>query len=297
MTTMNRRGFVLGLGATGVLAATPAAAQFNLGNIVSGAAQLVSAYSIKEEDEIKIGQSYYPELITKSGGAYPDRNAQDALKKFAQPFLGAGDRGNLPWEVTLINSKQVNAWALPGGKIGINSELVRYADDPAELGSVIAHEVGHVDLSHSAKQMKTQAFVTTIGGVGKEAVLAWLGGAAGGLGAEVLNAIEGPVYTMVLTGYSRAHEFEADNHILGIFQKTGMDPQKADDFFQVLQKLYPDNSSETTSLFSTHPGTQARIDKLIAAAQPMAKPGKSATVPGWAELKAMFPTPAGFKKA
>lgn len=296
MAILDRRGFILGLGATGVIGAFPAAAQFNLGNVVGGAAQLVSAFSIKEEDEIKMGQSYYPDLIAKSGGAYPDRNAQEALKKFAQPFLAAGDRKALPWEVTLINSNQVNAWALPGGKIGINSELVRYSADPAELGSVIAHEIGHVDLAHSAKQMRTQAFVTTIGGVGKEAVLGWLGQAAP-LGAEVLGAIEGPLHAMVLTGYSRAHEFEADNHILSVFSKTGMDPQKADDFFQTLQKLYPSNSSETTSLFSTHPGTQARIDKLVAAAKSQSGSGRGATPPGWNELKSLFPTPAGFKKA
>ncbi|MEO5336417.1 MAG: M48 family metallopeptidase [Magnetospirillum sp. WYHS-4] len=295
MTMLHRRGFVLGLGASGLLAAAPAVAQLSLGDVVGGAAQLMGALSIKEEDEIKMGQSYYPGYLTKSGGAYSDRNAQEALRKFAEPFISTSDRKNLPWEITLVDNKQVNAWALPGGKIAVNSELVRYADDPAELGSVIAHEIGHAELSHSAKQMRNQAFLTTIGGAGKQLVASWMGSAAP-LGAEVLSALEGPLYTMVLTGYSRANEFEADNHILGVFQKTGMDPQRAGDFFKTLKTLYPDNSSETTSLFSTHPGTQSRIDKLADAAKALARPSKPANVPGWVELKSKFPTPAGFKK-
>ncbi len=284
--TISRRTLLLA--AAGAATALPARAQFNLGSLISGATQVIGAYAAGEGDEIKMGESFYPEYLTKSGGTYPDRNAQEALRKFAQPILAAADRKSLPWEVTLVDNKQVNAWALPGGKIAVNSELVRQCAHPDELASVIAHEVGHADHGHSLSQIRNQALITSVGGLGKEALSGWLGG--GALGGEVLTALEGPLYTMILTGYSRANEFEADSHILKIFQQTGHDPERADDFFRTLLKLHPEGSA-TTSLFSTHPGTTERIAKIEEASARVSRPARTASSPGWSELKALFPSP------
>lgn len=294
--SLSRRSFLTSLAATGAMASVPARAEFNLQNVIGGAQQVIGAYASGEEDEIKMGRTYYKDYLAKSGGAYSDRNAQEALRRFATPLLGASDRSKLPWEVTLLKNDQVNAWALPGGKLAINSGLIRYAEHPAELASVLAHEIGHVDKGHGLSQVRTEAVVSTVGGLGKEALAGWLGGAAGGLGREALTALEGPLYTLILTGYSRQNEFEADHHILGIFNKTGMDPQRASDFFKTLMKVYPDSSQETTSLFSTHPGTQTRIERLVADSKDLARPGSTPVPKGWQELKALFPTPAGFRK-
>jgi predicted Zn-dependent protease len=283
---LSRRSLLLA--AAGAAAALPARAQFNLGSLVNSATQVIGAYAAGEGDEIKMGESFYPDYVKKSGGAYPDRNAQDALRKFAQPLLAAADRKALPWEVTLIDSKQVNAWALPGGKLAINSELVRHCTHPDELASVIAHEVGHADHGHSLSQIRNQALITSVGGLGREALSGWLGG--GALGGEALSALEGPLYGLILTGYSRAHEFEADAHILKVFRQTGHDPARADDFFRTLLRLHPD-SSGTTSLFSTHPGTTERIAKLEEAAARQDRPARATSHTGWSELKSLFPTP------
>ena len=285
---LTRRSVLAGLSGAATLSALPAQAQFSLGNLINSAAQVVGAYTAGEGDEIKMGESFYPDYLKKSGGTYPNRNAQEALRKFSQPILAAADRKNLPWEVTLVDNAQVNAWALPGGKIAVNSELVRQCAHPDELASVIAHEVGHADHGHSLSQIRNQALVTSVGGLGKEALSGWLGG--GALGGEVLTALEGPLYAMILTGYSRAHEFEADAHILRIFQQTGHDPARADDFFQTLLRLNPESSSATTSLFSTHPGTRERIAKLEEGARAL-QPTRTASVAGWDELKELFPTP------
>lgn len=298
-STPTRRAVVVGVGAAGLVAASPAVAQFDLlksGNVqqlMGTTAQLAQGFAMREEDEAKMGQTYYEQYIGQGGGRYPDRNAQEALAKFAQPFIATSRRKKFPWEIALLQNNQVNAWAIPGGKLAINSELVKYTDDPAELGSVIAHEIGHAEMSHGVQQMRTQAFMATVSQAGQIAIAATLGKAAPLTGA-VFQALQGPVFTLVNAGYSRQREFEADNHILGVFQKTGQDPQKASDFFKTLMKVYPSNSDATTSLFSTHPGTQARIDKLNSSARAMPRPPKAGDPPGWAELKAMFPTPAGF---
>lgn len=294
--TLSRRAFLTSIAASGALASLPARAGFDLESVIGGAQQVIGAYASGEEDEIRIGQNYYKDYLAKSGGAYPDRNAQSALQSFASPLMKAADRSKLPWEVTLLKNDEVNAWALPGGKIAINSGLVRYADHPVELASVLAHEVGHADKSHGLSQIRTEAVVSTVGGIGKEALAGWLG-SAGAIGREALTALEGPLYKLILTGYSRQNEFEADNHILGIFAKTGMDPQRASDFFKTLMKIYPDSSQETTSLFSTHPGTRERVERLTDSARSLARPGSDPVPKGWRELKALFPTPAGFRKA
>lgn len=284
----SRRSLLAGLTSVAALTALPARAQFSLGNLINSASQVVDAFTASEGDEIKMGESFYPDYLNKSGGAYADRNVQDALRKFAQPLLAAADRKSLPWDVTLVNNNQVNAWALPGGKIAVHSELVRQCAHPDELASVIAHEIGHADHGHSLAQIQNQALLGSVGGLGKEALSGWLGG--GVLGGEVLTALEGPLYTMVLTGYSRTHEFEADAHILRIFQQTGNDPARADDFFRTLLRLNPEAGSATTSLFSTHPGTRERIARIEDAAREQ-RPSRAASVAGWAELKQAFPTP------
>jgi predicted Zn-dependent protease len=286
---MRRRTLLTGL--TGTMVTAPAMAQFNLGNIIQNTTSVIGALTASEGDEVKMGETYYQPYLEKSGGAYPDRNAQEALKKFAQPLMAAADRKDLPWDISLVKSDQVNAWALPGGKLAINSALVSAAKTPDELASVIAHEIGHADKGHGLSQMRKQSLLTGLGGLGKEALSAF-GGAGGALTAQVLTALEGPLYTLVLTGYSRTNEFEADSHILQIFERTGYDPDKADDFFHTLLKLSPQGAG-TTSLFSTHPGTQERIAKLEEAAAKMAHPSKAVTAPGWAELKSIFPTAKG----
>ncbi|CAA7626455.1 M48 family metallopeptidase [Magnetospirillum sp. UT-4] len=288
---MHRRSLLAGLSAAGAIAALPASAQFSLDSLVKGAVGVAGTYLAGEGDEIKLGQTYYPDYLKQSGGAVADRNAQEALRAFAAPLLAAAERKSLPWEITLVDSPQVNAWALPGGKLAINSALVRHAASPDELASVIAHEIGHADRGHGLSQIRNQALLTTIGGLGKEALAAWLGG-GGALAGAALSALEGPLYTLVLTGYSRANEFEADAHILSLFERTGYDPAKADDFFRTLMRLHPEGSA-TTSLFSTHPGTSERIGRIEEAAARLARPSRGAQPPGWAALKQAFPNPAG----
>jgi len=264
-----------------------------LASLAASAVTVAGAYTTGESDEIEMGESYYEGYLSKSGGAYPDSDAQEALQTFAQPLIDAADRSTLAWDITLVESDQVNAWALPGGKIAINSALVSQCRAPDELASVIAHEIGHADRGHGLAQIRNQALISSAGSLGKEALGAWIGGGAGAIGGEVLSALEGPLYSMILSGYSRDHEFEADAHILKIFARTGYDPNKADDFFHTLLRLHPQSDTTTTSLFSTHPGTTERIAKIEQAAAKAERLNNGARTAGWVELKELFPTPVG----
>ena len=292
-----RRTFLATAGAAagGLAFAGPASAFLNTETLLGVGAAAVQGFTMGEGHEIQIGEQYYEQYLLQSGGRYPDRNAQEALKRFAAPLIATSDREKLPWDIALVGNDQVNAWALPGGKMAINSALVQVADDPNELASVIAHEIGHAELAHGLSQMRNQTFMSAASTVAKPAVLSQLGAAAP-LGAEALAALEGPIFQLITAGYSRSNEFEADQHILHVFGKTGMDPDRADDFFHTLQAVYPRGSNETTSLFSTHPVTSERITAIEKTAAGMGGHGRSSALPGWAELKAIFPTPERFRK-
>ena len=286
MGTHHRIGRRAFLGGCATIAASPALAQFNpfggsrsgfdLGRVLSGAQDLFQGMSLGEADEIRMGEAFYGPFIDRSGGPYRNRSAQAAISQFAAPIIRTSGRPQLPWEFVLLEDDTVNAWALPGGKLAINKGLVRYCDDPAELAAVIAHEVGHAELSHALAQMKNEAFTKGMTQVGREVLTQRLSGAGGALTGAVLDALQDPIYGMITSGYSQSSEFAADAH--------------ASRFFRTLLQLIPPNASGTTSLFSSHPGTRERIVKLDEQARKGRAPAFPAAERGWAELKSIFPT-------
>jgi predicted Zn-dependent protease len=309
---IGRRGLLTGGAAAGAaLIATPALAQFpGIPNMPAGmskvvdlagqAANVLASMKLTEVDEIAMGDGYYERFIEQSGGRYNSRRAQDALRAFAQPVIGTTKR-NFQWDIALIDNETVNAWALPGGKIGVHKGLIRYCSSPEDLAAVLSHEHGHVELSHGVAQIKNKKFVQGMGGIAKQQIVEKVGqGKTGAVGAyftgEVLTAFEGPIYDMVTSGYSQDLEFAADGHIVGIFDTLGYDNGHATDFFSTLLRLVPPNTKATTSLYSTHPGTKDRIkrlDKTIKADK--APRGAGGEHPGWADLKAEFPTRGVFR--
>lgn len=289
----NRRQFVLrSLSASAALGA-PAVAAFDFDkaigtaqDLAADAAPLIQTFTMSEADEKQMGNQFYADHLQKSGGAVPDAAAQQALRSFASPLIQTSER-EFDWEITLVENDSVNAWALPGGKMAVHSGLIKHAVAPEELASVIAHEIGHAELSHGAQQMKNQTFMQTLSSGGRKALAAWSGTGAA-LTGEVLGQLEGPVFQMVNAGYSRKREFEADAHILAIFEQRSLDPSKADDFFRTLDTLYPAETDVTTSLFSSHPVTRDRIERIeeLAAGRTTSE---AADLPGWKALKERYP--------
>lgn len=281
------------LGGTGTGGGT-----IDVGRIFGGLTSMFSGLSLGEGDEIDMGQKLYPALIARSGGPYRNRRVQTAMGEIFESRLGAARERDLPWEITVVNDSTVNAWALPGGKIAVNKGLLRYVDSEDELAAVIGHEMGHVELSHAIGEMRTERFARGFTSIGAEVMSSQLsqGGAQGMLSGQALQYLIGPMHEMVTTGYSREAEHEADGHMVKVFRTSGHDPQKGVAFFRTLLEIIPRDSELTTSLFSTHPGTRARIDAILAEAQsqPMAAP--RGTSQAFAVLKESFPTRRVYKR-
>jgi predicted Zn-dependent protease len=213
------------------------------------------------------------------------------MRAFAQPIFATSKRANFRWEITIVDDNTVNAWALPAGKIAINKGLLRYVDSESELAAVIAHEMGHAELSHQLAQMKNKAFTEAATGAAKGVAMSAMRGAGGALTGIGLDVLRAPLHDMITSGYGRENEREADQHILVVFAATGFDPTGSTAFFRTLLELVPPDQEGTTSLFSSHPGTKERIANLEAEIPRTPRPPATPTSAAhYADIKSSFPT-------
>lgn len=155
--------------------------------------------------------------------------------------------GNQQWEVTVFDSKDINAFALPGGKIGVYTGLLKAATNQDQLAAVIGHEVAHVLANHSAERMSDQM--------------------AASFGAQVASIATGydpQLFQMAgnvffVLPFSRTHESEADLLGLDLMSKAGFDPRQSIPLWQNMARLGGDKPAE---FMSTHPSDETRIRQL-----------------------------------
>lgn len=161
------------------------------------------------------------------------------------------------WEFSLIEDSAVNAFALPGGKVGVFTGMMPVAETETGLAVVIAHEIAHAIAQHGNERM-SQALLVQLGGMALSVALSEkpvqtrrLFLAAYGLGAQL----------GVLLPYSRLHESEADQLGLIFMAKAGYDPRAAVDFWQRMEEAAEGRPSPPAFL-STHPSYEQRIEEI-----------------------------------
>lgn len=160
------------------------------------------------------------------------------------------------WDVKVFDSKEVNAFALPGGKIGVYTGLLKVTQNQDQLAAVIGHEVSHVLAGHSNERVSQQA--ATNAGLQVASIALGDGGIASeaAMGALGLGAQYG-----ILLPFSRAHESEADLLGLDLMSKAGFDPRQAVSLWQNMAKQGGDKPPEFAS---THPADATRIEQIEA---------------------------------
>lgn len=174
----------------------------------------------------------------------------------AGQLLKAMGQNPAEWEVVLFDAKQVNAFALPGRKIGVYAGLLPVANNQHMLASVVGHEIGHVIARHSNERLSTQ-FATQQG----MAVLQALGGEMTETKKMLYGALGlGAQYGLILP-YGRMQESEADIIGLELMARAGFDPQQS---VVLWQRMSEANPKQPPQWLSTHPSNQARIAELQA---------------------------------
>ena len=161
------------------------------------------------------------------------------------------------WEFNLVNSKEVNAWCMPGGKVVVYSGLLPVTQDETSLAIVMGHEIGHAVARHGNERM-SQGLLAQLGGLALNVALS-------NNSAETRNIFltsYGVGSTLGILAYSRTQESEADKLGVIFAAMAGYDPRKAIPFWQRMSAS--SGGGKPPELLSTHPSDQTRIKDLQA---------------------------------
>ena len=189
---------------------------------------------VSEGQEIQLGQQYYGPSRQSQGGDYvTDPRVTQYVQQVGNRLAAVADRP-LPYEFVVLNSGELNAWALPGGKIAINRGLLVELKNEAELAAVLGHEIVHAAARHGAQQME-KGQLLQIG-----AAIATIGAAAYG-GSDLGNVVgQGAAVgaQLLQAKYGRDDELESDLYGMKYMKLAGYDLQAAVSLQELFVRKY-----------------------------------------------------------
>jgi predicted Zn-dependent protease len=219
-----------------------------IGNRKVGGRGMGNWYSL--ESEIRMGKQYAMQ-VEQGVKLVQDPVVTEYVNRIGQNLVRNSD-AQVPFTIKVIDSDEVNAFALPGGFFYVNSGLLLAADEEAELAGVMAHEIAHVAARHMTRQM-TRAQWANIGTI----PLIFIGG---GIGYGIYEAA-GLGIPLTFMKFQRNFEAEADYLGLQYMYKTGYDPQAFISFFEKIQAKEKKKPGTLAKAFASHPQTPDRIEK------------------------------------
>ena len=220
---------------------------------------------MSEEQEIALGARSHGQIM-RQYRAYDDAALQAVVTRIGRQLAAVSHRSHLDFHFTVLDSPEVNAFALPGGHIYITRGIIAYMNSLEELAGVLGHEIGHVTARHGVRQHAASA-------------------AAGFLGALITaaagdNEAAGDVTDMLggalISGYGRKHELEADRLGAEYLARGGYEPRKMlevigilkdrEEFEKARAREEGREPSNYHGIFSTHPDNDRRLREVVAAA-------------------------------
>jgi beta-barrel assembly-enhancing protease len=219
-----------------------------IGNRKVGGRGLGDWYSL--ETEIRMGKAYSMQ-VENGVKLVQDPVINEYVNRIGQNLVRNSD-AQVPFTIKVIDSDEVNAFALPGGFFYVNSGLILAADEEAELAGVMAHEIAHVAARHGMRQM-TRANIAQIATI----PLIFVGG---GIGYGIYEA-SGLALPLTFMKFQRNFEAEADYLGLQYMYKTGYDPQAFISFFEKIQAKEKKKPGTLAKAFASHPQTPDRIEE------------------------------------
>src|SRR5215510_14878405 len=206
----------------------------------------VNFYSL--EKEIALGKQLAQE-VERQAKIIDDPIIAEYVNRVGQNLVRNSDV-KVPFTIKVLDSEEVNAFALPGGFFFVNSGLMLKAESEAELAGVMAHEIAHVAARHGTKQA-TKGQIVNFATI----PLIFMGGWAG----YAIRQGAGLAIPLGFLTFSRGFESEADMLGLEYMYKTGYDPTAFVDFFEKIDSLEKKKPGTLSKVFSTHPMTDDRI--------------------------------------
>ncbi len=247
-----------------ILAFLSTALMFSTGCSINPATGTPNFVFMSEDKEIKLGKELH-EKIMESTPIYTDEKLQAYINRIGQKIVKNSHRPELTYTFTIIDSPDINAFALPGGFIYINRGLLGYLQSEAQMAAVLAHEVGHVTGRHSVKQdaaRKGSSVVTVL------SVLT--------TGSTVIGDVTDLWGTAAVMGYGREMELEADSLGAEYLFNMGYNPKAMIEVIGVLKdqerfsrRLARESGKKSATyhgVFSTHPRNDTRLQEVVAKA-------------------------------
>lgn len=205
---------------------------------------------LPESQDTQMGLQAYQQILEQSSIAKNpelDRRVQEVGRRIA----AVSPQPDWDWQFTLIEDDEPNAFALPGGKVGVHTGLFRVAENDAQLAAVIGHEVAHAIARHGAERVS-------------QGMLAQLGTAAIGLGTgnQAYAELAAQAATLgIILPYSRTQESEADHIGTFYMAEAGYDPREAIALWRNFESF---GGARPPEFLSTHPAPGSRIQELEA---------------------------------
>jgi predicted Zn-dependent protease len=211
---------------------------------VTGRNQLIL---LPESQDAQLGLQAYQQ-IKQEEKISTDPELNRRVQEVGRRIAAVSGHPEWDWQFTVFQNDEPNAFALPGGKVGVYTGLFKAAKDDAQLATVLGHEVGHAIARHGAERMSQ--------GMLEQAGLAVLGVATGPAYAQL--AAQAATLAVILP-YSRTQESEADHIGLILMARAGYDPRESVQLWENFQKL---GGSRPPEFLSTHPSEGTRIQRL-----------------------------------
>ncbi len=199
-------------------------------------------------------QREHQRVLTAYGGVYEDPKLQAELTNVVNRLVAASDRPDMAYQVTILNSPAVNAFALPSGQLYVTRGLLGLANDTSELASVLSHEMAHVIAHHAAIREEQARKTALVSNVVNDV-----------LSDPQTGALALARSKLALASFSRAQEFEADGIGVGIAARSGFDPYGAARFLASmgrnvdLRAASRGADARSLDFLSTHPATPERV--------------------------------------
>lgn len=211
---------------------------------------IAASCAVSTQQEVQLGATYAAQIDTQLP-IVRDPSVVSYINALGNQIARVADTRGLTWHFAVVDSKEVNAFAVPGGWIYVNRGLIERAQTMNQLAGVVGHEIGHVTLRHTVQQMQQSQEVN--GGLMALCTLTKVcnsGAAQAGinLGGSALFA-----------SFSRQDEAQADDQGVKNSVKAGIDPHGVPEMFRILLNERKTNPSAVDAWFATHPGEEDRI--------------------------------------
>lgn len=218
--------------------------------LVAAAVAATASCAISTQQEVQLGASYAAQIDTTLP-LIRDAQVVNYVNTLGDALAAVTDTRGLSWHFAIVDTKEVNAFAVPGGWVYVNRGLVARVQTMDELAGVMAHEIGHVTLRHTVQQMQQSDQVN--GGLTALCTLTKV--CQSGTAQTAIN-LGG---TALFAKFSRQDEAEADAEAVKTTIKAGIDPHGIPNMFRILLAERQTNPTAVDAFFATHPLEEARI--------------------------------------